>query len=308
MSRTAPILLALIALLFTAAPAHAAKRATIGIGEQKVSMFSDPHWKRLGLRDVRYIAPWDSLKDPRQRELLDNWVAAARASGSRMLIGFERSLRSPEAAKTLPRPRQFERQFVRIRARYPDVRDWIVWNEANHPLAMTGDRPRRAAKFFDAISRNCRACRVVAADVLDVPGMASWVRRFKLHAHHRPKIWGLHNYGDANQFSTQSTREMLRVTRRGKVWFTETGGLVLRREFDGERVTNEFGYTLQHAAQATIHSIRLARLSKRIQRIYLYHWRAPHPVTNWDSAFIDPHGKPRRSYYALMKKLKRMRR
>jgi hypothetical protein len=225
-----------------------------------------------------------------------------------MLIGFERSLRSEKLANTLPRPRQFERQFVRIRARYPDVRDWIVWNEANHPLAMTGDRPRRAAKFFDAIARNCRACRVVAADVLDVPGMATWVRRFKRHAHHRPKIWGVHNYGDANQFTSHSTRELLRVTRRGKVWFTETGGLVLRREFEGERVTNEFGYTLEHAAKATLHSIRLARLSKRIKRVYLYHWRAPYPVTNWDSAFIDPHGKPRRAYFALMKKLKRMRR
>jgi hypothetical protein len=63
---------------------------------------------------------------------------------------------------------RFEREFVRFRARYPDVRDWIVWNEANHPLALTADRPGRAARYFDAVTRNCRRCRVVAADVLDV--------------------------------------------------------------------------------------------------------------------------------------------
>jgi hypothetical protein len=307
MSRTAPVLLALLALLVIAAPAHAAKRPAIGIGEQKVSMFSDPHWKRLGLRDVRYIAPWDTLKDPYQLALLDAWVAAARASRSRVLIGFERSLRSAKLAKTLPTPRQFARQFVRIRARYPDVKDWLVWNEANHPLSMTGHRPRRAARFYDAVVRNCRGCRVVAADVLDVPGMANWVRKFKRAARYRPRIWGLHNYGDANQFSTRSTREMLRVTRSGKIWFTETGGLVLRRQYDGDRVVARYGYSLRHAARATLHAIRLANLSRRIKRIYLYHWAAPHPVTNWDSAFIGPRGKPRRSYHALAKKLKRMR-
>src|SRR5687767_1335649 len=98
MSRTAPLLLALIALLLAAAPADAAKRAAIGIGEQKVGMFSDPNWQRLGLRHVRYIAPWDTLNDPRQLALLDAWVAAARASRSRILIGFERSLRSEQLA------------------------------------------------------------------------------------------------------------------------------------------------------------------------------------------------------------------
>jgi hypothetical protein len=307
MSRTTPVLLALLALLLIAAPADAAKRPVIGIGEQKVSMFSDPYFKRLGLRHVRYIAPWDTLKDPRQLALLDAWVAAARASRSRVLIGFERSLRSEKLSNTLPRPKQFERQFVRFRKRYPDVKTWLVWNEANHPLAMTGNRPRRAAQFYDAVQRNCYTCRVVAADVLDVPGMANWVRKFKRFAHFTPRVWGVHNYADANQFSSRSTRELLRVTERGKVWFTETGGLVLRREYDGDRVTARFGYSLRHAARATLHAIRLANLSRRIERVYLYHWRAPRPVTNWDSAFIDGRGKPRRSYHVLKKKLKRMR-
>ncbi len=299
--------LALLAMLAGGTPALAAARPAIGIGEQKLGMFADPNWQRLGLRDVRYVAPWDALHDPRQRALLDAWIAAARGAGARVLLGFAHSLRSEALARRLPTPRRFEREFVRFRARYPDVRDWIVWNEANHPFSLTADRPRRAARYFDAVARNCARCRVVAADVLDVSGMAAWVRRFQRYADARPRIWGLHNYVDANRFGSEGTRALLDVTRRGKVWFTETGGQVLRREYEGMRVTREFRYSLRHAARATLHAIALARLSRRVERVYLYHWRAPLPVTNWDSALVDPFGTPRRAYHALVRALARIR-
>jgi hypothetical protein len=299
--------LAVLALVAAAAPARAAWPPVIGIGEQKAGMFDDPRWQRLRLRHVRYIAPWDALRDAHQRALLDNWMAGARASRARVLLGFAHSLRSRRLARRLPHPRAFERQFVRFRERYPYVRDWVVWNEANHPLSLTGNRPRMAARYFDAVARNCMRCNVVAADVLDVRGMAGWVGAFKRHAHFRPRIWGLHNYVDANRFTSSGTRDLLAVTGTGKIWFTETGGTVLRREYKGARVTREFRYSHRRAARSTLHAIRLARLSRRIKRVYLYHWRAPFPVTNWDSALIGPRGKPRPSYHALRRELKRLR-
>jgi hypothetical protein len=298
--------LLLLALLLALPPAASAAPA-IGVGEQKPGMFADGRWQRLGLRDVRYIAPWDALRDPIQRRLLGDWMKAARASGARVVLGFERSLRSRRHSRTLPQPRAFERQFVRFRARYPYVRDWIVWNEANHPFSLTANRPRRAARFFEAVARNCPRCRVVAADVLDVSGMTRWVSRFKRHVRTRVRIWGLHNYVDANRFTTTGTRALLEVTRGGKVWFTETGGQVLRREYKRGRVTREFRYSRRHAARSTLHAIRLAQLSRRIRRVYLYHWRAPFPVTNWDSALIGPRGEARRSYHVLRRELRRMR-
>jgi hypothetical protein len=307
MSRMTSLALAVLALLVVPGPARAERQPVIGIGEQKAGMFDDPRWQRLGLRDVRYIAPWDALNDRHQRALLDHWMAGARASGARVLLGFAHSLRSRRLARTLPPPRAFEREFVRFRARYPEVRDWIVWNEANHPFSLTANRPRRAARYFDAVARNCARCRVVAADVLDVRGMSSWLRRFRRHAHMRPRIWGLHNYVDANQFGSSGTRALLAATGSGQVWFTETGGVVLRREYKRGRVTREFRHSHRRAARATLHAIRLARLSPRIRRVYLYHWRAPRPVTNWDSALIGPRGEPRRSYHALVRKLRRMR-
>jgi hypothetical protein len=299
---------ALLLLLMLASAAQA-RDPVIGIGEQKVGMFADERWQSLRLRHVRYIAPWDVLKDPNQRRLLDDWIKAARAADANILLGFERSLRSRKLARTLPGPRAFEHQFVRIRERYPDVRSFIVWNEANHPFSLTANRPRHAARFFDAVARNCGGCNVVAADVLDVSGMSSWIRRFKRAAHMRIKLWGLHNYVDANRFTSKGTRALLEATGGGQVWFTETGGPVLRREYNERgRVTREFRYTRQRAARSTLHAIRLARLSKRIKRVYVYHWRAPFPVTNWDSALIGPRGEARPSYHALKRYLRKIRR
>jgi hypothetical protein len=294
------LLLFAIALAF---PPAASAAPLIGIGEQKPGMFEDARWQRLGLHEARYITPWDVLRDERQLERLDTWMDAARASGTRVLLGFDRSLRSRNLRRTLPTDRRFAREFRRLRARYPFVRDWITWNEANHPLQPTANRPRRVARYHGIMVRNCRGCRIVGADVLDINSMASWVRRFARYASETPRIWGLHNYGDTNQLKTTGTRTLLRITRRGKVWFTESGGLVVRREYAGATVKRVFRYSHRHAARSTKHVFRLACLSRRIRRVYLYHWQAPPTVTNWDSAFLGPRGGVRPAYRTLRRQL-----
>lgn len=294
--------LLLLTLLLVAAPAASAA-PRVGIGEQKPGMFEDPRWQRLGVRDVRYITPWDTLRDERQLEKLDTWMEGARAAGARVLLGFDRSLRSRRLRQTLPTVRQFAREFRRLRARYPDVRDWITWNEANHPLQPTATRPGRVARFHATMVRSCRECRIVGADVLDIGSMTSWVRRFAISAPETPRIWGLHNYGDTNQLKSTGTQTLLRIARRGQIWFTEAGGLVVRREYAGSTVKREFRYSKRHAARATRHVFRLACLSPRIRRAYLYHWQAPLTVTNWDSAFLGPHGGVRPAYRTLRHQL-----
>jgi polysaccharide biosynthesis protein PslG len=296
---------ALLPLFFALAlvsPAAAAP-PLIGIGEQKPGMFTDPRWERLNLHEARYVTPWDTLHDPRQLEKLDAWMEAARASGTRPLIGLERSLRSAKLRRALPSDQRFAREFRRLRARYPDVRDWITWNEANHPLQPTANRPRRVARYFGIMVRNCRGCRIVGADVLDIKNMTSWIRRFALYATERPRIWGLHNYGDTNQLKSTGTETLLRITGSGQVWFTEAGGLVVRREYAGATVKRVFRYSQRHAARATRHVFELACLSPRIRRVYLYHWQAPVTITNWDSAFLGPHGGVRPAYRTLRRQL-----
>jgi len=299
---TRALLLTLAVALAAAAGAHARVPPSVGIGEQKPGMFSDARWQRLGLTEARYIAPWDALRDARQREKLDDWMAAAREQGVRVLLGFERSLRTRKLSRTLPTDVQFAREFRRFRTRYPDVRDWLVWNEANHPFSLTANRPRKAARYFGIVARNCRGCRVVAADVLDVTGMTSWIKRFQRYASETPRIWGIHNYADTNRRRTTGTRALLKLTR-GQLWFTETGGLVVRREYAGTTVLREFRYSQRHAAKATKHALRLACLSPRIRRVYLYHWQAPERVTNWDSALLGPRGTPRPAFRTLRRQL-----
>jgi hypothetical protein len=111
-------------------------------------------------------------------------------------------------------------------------------------------------------------------------------------------VWGLHNYLDANRFRTDGTKAMLRAVK-GKIWFTETGGLVRRANHSSIR----FPDSAQHAAKAVKWVLRLTRLSSRIQRVYFYHW-APAPAVNgvaapWDSALTDPKGRPRPAYKVL---------
>jgi hypothetical protein len=274
------------------------------MGEQQPSMFTDQHWLRLGMRDARYLTAWDALEHQRPRELLDRWIAAADAAGARVAISFRRSYRTRGLALGFPTPEQFQEAFLAFRERYPEVRDWIVWNEANYPLGLSAHRPGLVAGLFDIAARNCPGCRVVGADVLDINGMTEWVRAFRRRARVRPRIWGLHNYVDAQHGRSSGTRELLAATR-GRVWFTETGGWILRRKYQRGRIVRVYRSTPQHAARAARHVLRLACLSRRIQRVYLYNWQAPPIVTTWDSGFVGPKGTPRPAYDVLLRQVRR---
>jgi hypothetical protein len=188
----------------------------------------------------------------------------------------------------LPSVRAYSREFAAFHKRYPWVKDFLTWNEENLCGQPTCRHPKRAAQFYNAARRRCPRCRIVGADLLDVPNMASWARRFAHYARGR-LIWGLHNYLDANRFTTSGTRTLLRAVR-GNVWFTETGGLV--RRTNGSKI--KFPAGTAHAKQATAWVFKLARLSRRIKRVYFYQWSpAPDPKATWDSALTDRKGHPR---------------
>lgn len=300
MRRALILLLILAGLLGAAGAAVAAPAAArtppapaIGIGEQSPDVFAHADFARLGLRDMRFVAAWDALRSPWQRAELDRWMAAAENQGARVLLGFGHS-RVKGQEDTLPSAGRFRREFLRFRARYPLVKGYLVWNEGNHSSQPTWRNPKRAAAYFDVVARDCRGCAIVAADVLDWPNMTSWLRAFRRHARERPRIWGLHNYLDANRFQTTGTRQLLRAVR-GEVWFTETGGLVERRQMIRGRLKT-YRHSTRHAARATEWVIRLAALSPRVKRVYLYHWKPGAPSNRWDSALIDRRGRPRAAY------------
>ncbi len=287
-----------MAALALAVPARAAAAPKIGIGEQNPQIFSDPNWAALGVRDVRVVVAWDALHSPWQRADIDTYMADARAAGARVLLGFGHS-RIAGREHSLPSVAAFAREFAAWRSRYPWVKDYLTWNEANHCSQPTCNHPERAAAFYDTIRRRCRGCRVVAADVLDGSKMVGWVKRFRRATKAPRLIWGLHNYIDANRFRTTGTRALLKAVK-GDVWFTETGGLV--RRTNGSTVA--FPGSTRHAAEATSWVFRLAALSPRVKRVYFYHW-SPVPFASWDSALVDARDHPRPAYDVLRTWLRR---
>jgi hypothetical protein len=279
-----------------AVPAPAAA-LVIGIGDQKPDMFSDPLFTELGVSHARIAVSWDALQSDWERADLDRWMDAARVAGVQPLVGFWHA--RGDRRRVLPQPERFKYEFRLFRARYPWVTTFATWNEANHCGEPTCHRPALVAAYYHAMKRECPTCTIIAAEVLDMPNMGKWIDQFQRALGYRPKLWGLHNYLDANRMRTIGTRTLLRHTQ-GHIWFTETGGIVDRHN----RSKVGFPESPAHAAAATRWVFdKLVPLSRRITRVYLYHWNAARH-DNWDSGLIDYRGRARPAYQVLRREMR----
>jgi hypothetical protein len=270
----------------------------IGMGDQQASMFADPRFQALQLEHVRLVASWNvALVRGWERQQVDQWLRTAHSLGKRPLVAFEHAWDRP---RYLPSVREYRRAFLAFRRRYRRVRLYTPWNEANHHWQPTARRPRRAASFYNVMRARCRGCRIVAADVLDEGNAAGWIRAFKRVARRRPRLWGLHNYIEANRpdLGGSSTAAFLDEVR-GKVWVTETGGLV--KHATGDPLTT-WPYDEERAAAATARALRIAEAHPRITRVYLYQWSVD-ADEEWDSAFIGPGGNARPALQVLRSEL-----
>jgi hypothetical protein len=298
------ILAAVGAVVLTAAPATGRK---VGIGDQRAAMFSNPHFRALHVRIARLIVSYDAvLRNTPEAGEIDAWIRAAEQSHIRPLIAFQhvrgcyvgRHGHIPHLAKCrLPTVNKFRRAFKAFRRKYPEIREYSPWNEANHRSQPTYKNPRRAASYYNVVRAACRGCTIVAADVLDQPHFTRWLKKFRRAARGKPRIWGLHNYKDANDHTTTHTRQML-ATVRGQVWFTETGGIVHfpHRPFNPRR-----------AAKATKFMFRLARISRRITRVYIYNWTGTRRSARFDAGLVDRYGRPRPAYWVVKAHLRKKR-
>ena len=290
--------LTLAALVVGASPAQAVTGSYIvGISDNKPSTFDDPRLKQIGIRTARLVIPWNAISREPARTAL--WMDAARREKIQPLIAFDRTRGNncPQRPCYLPTRKQFDREFKRFRKKYPYVRYYTPWNEANHPGQPTAKRPDRVADFHDVIADRCRKCVVVAGDPLDTPGVGGWMRSYekRLKAHRRKvAIWGLHNYISANYFSTRGTAEAMRATK-ADVWLTETGGIVQMLTFDATRLN----YDENRAARALQFAFDLmAKYPCRAKRMYVYNWQAA-PRDRFDTGVINPDGRARPAFTVL---------
>ena len=294
-----PVLLALAAL-GAPAPAHA---VTIGVAEQQPSFPSSSAFQRTRIGHVRIFVGWDAVRVGWQRAELDAWFGAVRSAGLTPLVTIAKSRERPA---DLPTPERYRAAIDDFRARFPWVREFSSWNEANACGERTCRRAKLVAAYWRQLRLACPGCTVLAADLVDSPNLGAWVRDFRRAASMPPTRWGLHNYLDANRYRTTYTRAALSAIGPGaRLWLTETGGLVRRRNASRTVIPEGF----RHAANATGYLFdTIRRLSPRIQRIYFYDWVAqPQPVS-WDSAFLNAQLGERRSYGVLRDRLARLAR
>ncbi len=291
----------LLALVVLAALAPRAEALTVGVAEQRPRFVTTTSFERTRIGHVRLFVGWNAIHVGWQRAELDAWMNAVRAARLTPLVTISKSRESPD---NLPTPGEYRRAIEAFRARYPWVREFSAWNEANACGERTCRRAALVAAYWRQLRLACPGCTVLAADLIDAPNIGTWVRDFRRAASTPPTRWGLHNYLDANRFRTTYTRAALRaIGPRARLWVTETGGIVDRRNRSPTPIPE--GFT--HAANATGYLFdTIRRLSPRIQRIYLYHWVAPPRPYTWDSALVSRTLEERRAYRVLRDRLARL--
>jgi len=284
-----------LVLLAVPAAASAQERphVLVGIGEQSPDLFEDARFHATGIRNARLLVPWDLVKmGGGPLHSADVWLDRARRDGVEPLVSFGHSMSERRQLK-LPSVREYTAQVKAFRVRYPWVRQFSTWNEANLASKQpTGRHPRRAAVFFRALKKQCRGCTVVAAELL-VTGnwrMWRWIRAFRERAGRGRLIFGLHNYPDVTRLRSRATRSFARRVRNAELWVTETGGIVRHRNFD---------YDEDRAARAVRHAFKLVSALPRVRRLYVYNWRYD-GNERWDSGLISLDGTERRAYFELL--------
>src|SRR3954449_8161662 len=294
-----PLAVAAALLALSAAPAPALQ---VGIADQNATSFADPHLRALRLKYARLIVPWDAATS--EPAAVQTWIDAVQAAGMSPHVAFEHLLHQKCPARTCSAPsrNQYRAAVRAFIARFPQVRTYTTWNEANHQSQRTADAPVAVAGYYDELRAACPSCTIVAADVIDSGSYASWLRRFRAATSARPSLWGLHNYTDVTYGTTSGTDNALAVMP-GAVWVEETGGIVVRRDGKGHELLR---YDEARAAAAITNAFAIAATRPRIARMYIYQWRAR--VNDYfDAGLARPDGSLRPGYTNLVAALKTLK-
>ena len=309
----AALVLACVTSLAPNAAAASKKTAVaVGIGDQSPAMFSTSAFKKLKIRKTRYFIPWNAYSNKEQRERADDFVKAARKAKVRVLMHISTDDFTAKKAK-LPSVKQYKKDVGKLVRRYKrkGVKDWGVWNEANHKTQPTYKSPKRAAQFFVQMRKLCRGCTIVGLDVLDQRGVEKYIRSFykSVPSSQRKyvKVVGIHNYSDINRKRTKGTRAIIKEVKkrdnvRTQFWLTETGGLV---SFGGSFPCDE-----KRAASRTRSLFSLIKRYRRdIKRLYTYNWQGTDCTEgSFDAGLVRLDGSTRPAYDVFKKEAAKFKR
>jgi hypothetical protein len=268
-------------------------------------MFSNPLWQQLHTKIARYIAPYDAVA---HRDSLANataWIHAAEEAHLQILVAFYHSEHTPTILPSVALYRHDVQKFLK---RFPHVRQYQAWDEANRgqvPNYLASPSATSTAQYYQALKRLCATCTVVGLDVLDQSNIGptlQYISEFKsevgkLHAV-MPNVWGLHDYSDVNRMESWRTREVSRAMP-GAIWLTETGGIV---QFGGA-FTNRKGSGLSRAARVLNYTFNLAAAESQIKRLYIYNWTGGASSARFDAGLTDSRFRPRSGYVIVCRRL-----
>lgn len=299
-----PALLVAASLLVSAAPASA--RLQIGISDQSPGVFAHRLFTPLHLRYARIVVPWNvARRHDYWPRYLTSWLENARRAHAQPHVAFGEPSYTPRLFGKGPSPASLRNAFRAFRRRWPAVRVFTPWNEATFHRAPTYRRPGLAARYYEAMRRSCPRCTILAADMLDMPNLTAWLRGFLRHVHGHPRLWGIHNYRDANRDRPLRTSTTLKLTRmvRGTIWVTESGGIA---GLEGAHRRTAWRYSPARAGRSLKHLFALVNapaVRRRYRRVYVYNffgaWDRRHRTNSWDSGLIGLNGRPRPAYWAL---------
>jgi hypothetical protein len=295
------LLIPIAALLAVLAVPAGAGAYTLGVSDQQAQTFTNPLFGPLKIKAARYITPYDVMDSPADKAVLDQWITAARGANQKILISFEHSHRGSRA-KTLPSVAAYTKEIKKFKKAYPFVKEISPWNEVNRKIFFTPstgyqgqptwNSPKRVAQYYMAARKVFPGKTIVGIDILDennVNRTIKYLKSFLRYAKPTPKIIGFHNYSDTNRFSVTRTKRVL-ATFRGKVWLTETGGIV--------KLGDSFPFSLSRASRALGCMFTLANTNPRIQALFVYQFNPAGDPQNarFDAGLINPDGTARPGY------------
>jgi hypothetical protein len=289
--RCALLLSCLVFAGLAAAGSAAASAYRFGLSDYEPSTFSDPRVGELGVHLARDVVPWNVALNRRDLANVTAWLNAVKhAYHITPFITFQHADNNGRA----PSPGQFLSAFLRFRKLFPWVKEFAPWDEATHVTQPTAHNPRLAAQYYNVLAAHCPGCEVTAPDILDSDGnTVAWIDTFLKTAHPYPKIWPYNPYHSISVDSPALIESFLAATR-GQVWFSEVGGVVWWR-FKGRLIYHGSAYS----ARVARNIFTLTGLSRRITRVYYYHWRSPGSPyrlskrVTWDAGLIDAYGRAR---------------
>jgi hypothetical protein len=292
------------ALLVAPGGASAKTHVAVGLGDQDAAMFSNPAWQALHLKKTRYFIRWNAAKLPGEMNRADAFVDAARAHGVRVLMHI--SSDSLVIGKGhLPSVSTYKKYVGKLVRHFKakGVKEWGVWNEANHKSQPTYKSPKRAAQFFVAMRSLCHGCTIVALDVLDQAGVSRYIKSFYAAVpkskRQYARIVGIHNYSDVNRKRSSGTTGIIKAVKRYKhtratsqFWLTETGGVV--------SFGKSFPCSESRAASRTKYMFSLVKKYRsNIKRLYAYNWLGTDCQSRFDAGLTRADGTLRPAYTAF---------